>query len=974
MTINKSKISYIGANKPMFPQCSPVYTTQLDIINSVSKKVASDAYLVVRRSLGFENGWASSEQVTVKHLKVFTANLTKLVGQLGDDASRLISQGFQALFSDRDYWMKIEKCAETIFPRETSERSKAVSELSEAILYLVKSCKNNADLISPSSIRLPNREKARAYTLAPLYHVSTELVLECQSLLMRYVMASSKPELAIVKARGAVSGLVMAAKDNVIKDGLRKQGLRFIASDADKCLTSLSACATRSDRRALLVLLRECDPTILGPNRKDIPTTVKSIPVEYAGIRRNLKAVHFISPTMAQQAQDYLRSVSEECGKSQVGNSPKEIVSNFPILGRWIYQLQDQLDTGDRQLIYHKGALAFLENKGKLLRWLYEMSQSLKNRNTDMEKKLSIRSTLAGSSLQKSYIALTGVLSFLTGHRIKVERYYPYYLEFPHEGDPHDFRYFSIQYIYENYPALSQDLIKAKKKLLGSMKHDARADVSVYSFFRVLKPIFEFCDEVFTEQERKSLAKEGARALSSNQHRIMKKCLEQIQQRFKSGEIASETAHNYQRTLKEFTAMNGLTWVDSFPIDAGRARLVNKQKNTDDYYTLDEAAQLAYHIEHLLAKENLPRLHQLWLRVARIVLKTNWNLSPVLNLDVDDLFEVEFAGKRTYLVRLFKPRALYATQWNHFDAHVEELLVDDIKVGKEVVAVVRDLQFIMNNLSADIRFSLSDTHPFKKSLMIFNDGLHSNGRAKRLTEGSFKKGINELLSESNCPIVFTPTKIRKGGLNFIYRQVSKELRKYNAVSNHTWEVFKKNYFRYDEKASEEALSYAISIMGDYFHGRPIIDKIKIVTEKDKYWQQVPNGLCASLGNDLHSHAYEKAHHALFKALDIEGSGRCADFNACLWCEHYRGIADAEHAYRVMSYRDFVIADMEASIGESLNTGLQKEYVRLLRQRVDEVLADMEVINPGCCQLAEAFLKEHGIHPDWGLYSTTSVMR
>ncbi|GAM65257.1 hypothetical protein JCM19232_4222 [Vibrio ishigakensis] len=46
-----------------------------------------------------------------------------------------------------------------------------------------------------------------------------------------------------------------------------------------------------------------------------------------------------------------------------------------------------------------------------------------------------------------------------------------------------------------------------------------------------------------------------------------------------------------------------------------------------------------------MAKDDLPRLHQLWLRVARIILKTNWNLAPVLNLEVDDLFEVEFAGK-----------------------------------------------------------------------------------------------------------------------------------------------------------------------------------------------------------------------------------------------------------------------------------------------------------------------------------------
>lgn len=124
---------------------------------------------------------------------------------------------------------------------------------------------------------------------------------------------------------------------------------------------------------------------------------------------------------------------------------------------------------------------------------------------------------------------------------------------------------------------------------------------------------------------------------------------------------------------------------------------------------------------------------------------------------------------------------------------------------------------------------------------------------------------------------------------------------------------------------------------------------------------------------MQAQAYTKANHALFKALGMEHGDRCADFNACLWCEHYRGVADAEHAYRLLSYRNFVIADMEASISESLNTGLQKEYTRLLRQRVDEVLADMDAINPGCRQTAEVYLVEHGIHPDWMLASTTIRM-
>ncbi|GAM65256.1 hypothetical protein JCM19232_4221 [Vibrio ishigakensis] len=36
--------------------------------------------------------------------------------------------------------------------------------------------------------------------------------------------------------------------------------------------------------------------------------------------------------------------------------------------------------------------------------------------------------------------------------------------------------------------------------------------------------------------------------------------------------------------------------------------------------------------------------------------------------------------------------------------------MDDIKVGREVLSVIRDLQFIMNDLSAELRVGLADTH------------------------------------------------------------------------------------------------------------------------------------------------------------------------------------------------------------------------------------------------------------------------
>lgn len=297
--------SQIDTNTLLAPSCSPICKKQLDVISEVSTKITMDVTLVVRRSLGYEDGWAYKESVVVKYLEVFAVNLFRLVSKLGDDSSPLIQQGFQALLSDRDYWMKVEKSAELIVPcEEGAKGNKAISELSKAILHLMRSFMDCPDLISPSSIRLPGQEKAYTYTLAPLYQISTELILECQELMMRYVLASPIPANAILKTHPAVSGLVAAATDKQIREGLQAEGLRYIASKAENCLTALNGCFSRPDKLALLVLLRECDPSILGPNAKAIPATVKSIPIVYDGVKRDLKAVYHISPQMAEQARN----------------------------------------------------------------------------------------------------------------------------------------------------------------------------------------------------------------------------------------------------------------------------------------------------------------------------------------------------------------------------------------------------------------------------------------------------------------------------------------------------------------------------------------------------------------------------------------------------------------------------------------------------------------------------------------------
>ncbi|MUK50770.1 hypothetical protein GNP88_16595 [Aliivibrio fischeri] len=207
-------------------------------------------------------------------------------------------------------------------------------------------------------------------------------------------------------------------------------------------------------------------------------------------------------------------------------------------------------------------------------------------------------------------------------------------------------------------------------------------------------------------------------------------------------------------------------------------------------------------------------------------------------------------------------------------------------------------------------------------------------------------------------------------MNYIYKQVEKDFKKYQVVGNHSFDVFCRNYLEQDPIKSEETLNNALEIMGDYFHGRPIISDIAIVTEISHTWVHTPNGECSSEGNDIESDVYNKQHYKLHKKNSTNTS-RCAEFNACLWCRHFRTIADAEHVWKLLSYRDFVIADMKASVSDYDGYEGQQEYINILNARVDEILSAIEDISSSSILEGQNLLIDNGIHPLWKFASTVS---
>ena len=158
-------------------------------------------------------------------------------------------------------------------------------------------------------------------------------------------------------------------------------------------------------------------------------------------------------------------------------------------------------------------------------------------------------------------------------------------------------------------------------------------------------------------------------------------------------------------------------------------------------------------------------------------------------------------------------------------------------------------------------------------------------------------------------------------------------------------------------------------MANYFTGRPISDDIIIVTDIPDDSKQTPSGRCTSQGNDAEAIAYLNTHKHLNKEVDNE-SPRCSDFNACLFCRHFRVIADAEHVWRLLSYKEYIVGEMQRAVSDYEEVTDQARYIDELEKRVDEILEDLAAINSDAISSGKQLMKTKGCHEDWALLAET----
>ena len=443
----------------------------------------------------------------------------------------------------------------------------------------------------------------------------------------------------------------------------------------------------------------------------------------------------------------------------------------------------------------------------------------------------------------------------------------------------------------------------------------------------------------------------GLNCLSLNDNRIQKAIFQQLQSDVKHKTISLRTGTSYNGVVRWIMAITGQVVIEEFKISFKLYQRHSRRLKIEDLYSDDELAELVFYIEKGIREADSTQ-QLLALYFARIQIKSCWNTSPMANIELTDITEVAIpTSKHNITLLIQKPRKGY-----DIDAYSLD--------GRTVNSVMRDILLVRNELTKTYR-NLGDDD-VQKYLFIFKD----RRSVYRLDADRIVVHIKIILLRLGCRIIYNSMRIRKNGANHLYREVAKQVRAYESVKLHTFDTFIQHYQRINEVKVQQTLHTAVDVMQRYFTGREIDPEIRILMVDDGTTQKTPTGECASKGNDAEAAQYKKEHRHLTKN---KSDVWCSDFLACVWCKHFRTVADPDHVWQLLSYRDYVLGDMSLSISDVDNNEFQQDAIKSLHLRVEEILKQLSRKNATVVKKGQELLEQNGLHPYWA-FAVTSVKK
>ncbi|MEL7292918.1 MAG: hypothetical protein AAGJ67_13445 [Pseudomonadota bacterium] len=442
----------------------------------------------------------------------------------------------------------------------------------------------------------------------------------------------------------------------------------------------------------------------------------------------------------------------------------------------------------------------------------------------------------------------------------------------------------------------------------------------------------------------------GLQALSVDNNRIQKALFQALQNDVQQEKISRRTGTGYVEVVRWLMEVTGQEVVEAYRISMQRYQVHAKRESLGKTYSDEELIELVYHLEKAIEQAR-DRKQRIALYFAKIQLKTCWNTAPMCAIELSDIKEIELpTSKKTMVIMLQKARKGYDIDTYHLDGRTVNSVMQDLLQVKALTEPYRD----------------KCSH-LKSILFIYEE----YGEFVCIKGSNVTAYINALLEAQGCGVRYNSQRIRKSGANHIYREVAKDLRKYKQRMRHSYSTFIQHYKQVGEVDTQNTLGNALKTMQSYFTGREISSDIIIIDKSDaELQQQTPTGLCTSKGNDIEAKQYHKEHRLLHKEYGQEAAW-CSDYLACIWCKYFRTVADPEHVWQLLSYRDYVLADMRASVSNLESNEQQVEAMEILESRVNDILQQLSIRNPQAVEQAEEMQRKQGMHPFW-LFAISTV--
>lgn len=910
----------------------------INVFEAHSESLGADVLNILTKVCTLENNREGvGHDVTVERIKdldtyIALSHETKYLPHF----HAFVNQGFKELSNELN-WANIEQEL-YLLEREKVHTRRGGSILS-ALTHLAKVFFDDQKLSSPS--RAVIGDKAIDLSLMYLYPVKwvvdfkklTEKILQLPNGHSKYSGGISLMLKAFAEVRNT-SGIVRYTLDKTVSEAIND----------DNIFEVLLSKIPKQNQSRLKKIRSVHNPKLHGPEKKFARKTNHNL---NAGLEtRGAHWIYELSPKWFEQCQSYVSDVYKNHGQKAATSS----ITRLTKLSSAIFDYYaDSLDSLEQ--LRSDGISAFFDNDQTLIRRLYNSEDS------------RIRSCIGEICFMHNHIhssdwKLTDLIDLV----VMVDC---------DSGDD-NYRSIILDQVAAKYPAIAQAIYDYAQYELKRIDGDQRSKETVFGQISMVKAIFTSHLDLLNSDDHLRLAELGLAALETNNCRIIKRIRSALADKLKNDELSLGSARGMQSAFGLFCAHYKLTDVHSYAVSGKKRKVNDYTKKAADYYSKEEVAAIAYSIEVGLMDNTVSQKEELLLRLGRILLKTGWNLSPLLMLEIDDILKLDapVTGKTAHFIRLFKKRAGYKTQFYEFALNDDRIRDEGLVFGTEVTNALADIEYIRDNISSQLRQHLTDASKLNYRLSLYRD---EKGKIRSPSYVKFSAQLCEILRRYECEIPFNVQKIRKGGLNYIYKTYAKNVKDYKKAGQHSLKTFLEVYLRNDGIKSEETIASASTTMSDYFSGRPISEEIIIVTEIPLDTKQTPSGRCASNGNDAESEAFNKQQQRLNRSSETESS-QCGDFNACLFCKHFRVVADAEHVWRLLSYHRYVVGEMERGVSDYDNTTDQSNYVDVLNRRVETILAELSEINSDAVLTGRRLLDTKGCHEDWKFFADIGVAR